>query len=85
MKIIFSLLALSSLIFAESIRGHQYDDMIKAANTKVELEKTYYTPKVTTPKVEPVEEKVEPVEEKAEAVVEEVAKEEAPADTNASH
>jgi len=82
MKIIFSLLALSSLIFAESIRGHQYDDMIKAANTKVELEKTYYTPKVTTPKVE---EKVEPVEEKAEAVVEEVAKEEAPSDTNASH
>lgn len=78
MKIIFSLLALSSLIFAESIRGHQYDDMIKAANTKVELEKTYYTPKVTTPKVEPVE-------EKAEAVVEEVAKEEAPSDTNASH
>lgn len=52
MKIIFSLLAISTLMFAESIRGAVYDDMIKAANTKVELEKVYYTEKVATPKVE---------------------------------
>lgn len=55
MKIIFSLLAVSSLMFADSIKGQQYDDMMKAAYEHKTYKKVLVTEKKVEPKIEVVE------------------------------
>jgi hypothetical protein len=52
MKITLSLLALSSVMFASSINGQQYEDMMTAAHELKTFEKVYYSEKKTEPKVE---------------------------------
>jgi nitrogen fixation-related uncharacterized protein len=61
MKITLSLLAVSSLTFATSINGQQYDDMMQAAHELKTFEKVYMAKNEVSPKVE---EKI--VEKKAE-------------------
>lgn len=54
MKIILSLLAVSSVMFAGSMNGQQYDDMMKAAYKHKTYKKVYATEKKAEPKVEVV-------------------------------
>lgn len=68
MKIILSLLAVSSVMFAQSMNGQQYEDMIKSAHVQKTFEKVYYTEKKVEPKVEEVAVQEEVVTSKIEVV-----------------
>jgi len=54
MKIIFSLLVVSSAMYAELINGQQYKDMMEAAHVQKTFEKVYFTEKEPEPKIEVV-------------------------------